>query len=260
MTEAPETEINSAIRNAAKPFVHPLGGADNAIVLALPPGWERTEIIPAVNPETRPLYHADCVSVRTAAGFAAELTRIAGEHPIAVAQTANALSLAGTVNPGVFGEPDFRTTVILAPEPSRERQILQGMRNLSLEEWEKALDEIAYFVGDSGPSYADLVADVRSWSTESRREYSRIKKDEAAETHEKQEAVTRLKSKAIKSFTVTIPLFEFDEPADLVVVIDRDVEAATLSARVPGIDLVLRQRRTQIFEEAAALGNWDIIR
>lgn len=253
-----ETEISSAIRHAAKPFVHNLGDADDTVVLALPPGWTETQVIPAVNPEMRRLYGEQTVSVQTPAGFAAELARVADGQPVTV-YDADA-DLIGVVNPGVFGEPHFSTRVVLNLQRSRERQMLVGMVDLSLVGWEKALDSIAYFVADDGPSHADLLADVQNWATESRREYSRIKKDDTAELHEKQEAVMRLKSKAITAFKVTVPLFKHDEPCNLVVKIDRDIEAAKISTRIPGLDLLLDRRRSQLFQEAADLGGWDIIR
>ena len=254
-----ETEISSAIRHAAQPFICDPIGADRARILALPPGWTTASpIIPAVNPAGHAAYEGVIVNVSTPGGFAAELQRTAGSHPVALYDEFS--ELVGVVNPGVFGQPHVTTTVLLNLQRSRELQMLVDMVGLSLDDWERRLDNIAPIIADGGASYADLLADVRNWATESRREYSRIKKDETAETHEKQEAVTRLRSKAIAAFTVAVPLFLHDEPVDLVVKIDRDVEAAKISARIPGLDLLLDQRRSQLFQEAANYGGWDIIR
>ena len=255
-----EAEAAAVARIAATPVSERLDGdSRNARMVSLPPGWTHQLEVPVDEP-TR--MRARLVTL-TVDGFVEEVKRLAGARTPVVHRTGGAI-VAHPDPTSIDAPAHDAVVVVLEPQLSDELNAWTGARALSLDAWERHVEECAHDIdavveSQPAPSSADVLNDARTWHVEVRRTVRRIKADNGTDEEAKDELTRRLVGSALGGFSIAIPIFRHTDPVELVVRIDRDVDRQLISARIPQLSRVIEMRRDRMFRQAVEAGGWTLV-
>lgn len=244
-----ESDIEAVLRASARPVLFDgFSGTDDRAkkVIALPPGWEASEIQP-LPPRTAPDLQKGTYTALTAQGFVDLLDSLGGRAPERTCRfVADAATLTATVNPGTIDNPAFENLkAVLEPVVSDElNEWIQAKSAFDLDRWARWVEdhqadiEAAAEADDRAPGFLDVIQDARTWNVEARRAVRRIR-TETGEADDVAEYKAEIVGAALASFRIRIPVLRFGEPVTLTVALTRDLDDMTIAARIPGVKRVI---------------------
>ena len=264
-----ETESEVIARVSARPVEFTAFSEDDnraSRFIATPPGWDITEVIPE-DFRHAPEALTGTYAANTAEGFATLVKDLSDNATDDVRYTATLTRLTALIDRGSYEHPAHEGLVAnLIPHVSRELgEWLDGRVARDLKQWiqwvEDHTDDIdaATDVEPRALSGADVVADARNWNVESRRAYRQMN-SEAGEVDEKAEFESKVVGSAIASFQIYIPVLQWGEPQLLTVALTRDLENATITPRLPGIERVIERATLDEITKAEGLLDVEAIR
>lgn len=260
-----QAEAAAVAEVAAEPQWFPIEGDDrDRQAVACPPGWV-LHTIDTHQEDQRPRRMVADGTFGTAEGWAAEMSRLSGKRtPLVMAVGRKAI--VGHPNPTSIDEPTFDTvSVTLEPKRSAELSAWVLATGLTITEWERHVENSQVDIDGAAtdpkaPSFLDILADARTWNTEAKRVVRVIKGDNGMDEEASDEIKMKALGSVLRTFAIMVPVFEFGPPVKLNVVVERDIDGMRISARIPGLDRLEHALRTEMFERAASIGGWTIVR